>query len=80
MSLLLGDGLLIDIEVLAGHPFLAHREGAAALEFLGSLFRSGLARKHVVGLGPNDAGAQQGASREEESQSDAVHGVMGKQV
>ena len=44
-SLLPGDGLFIDIEVLTGHPLLAHRKGAAALQFLGSLFRCGLARE-----------------------------------
>ncbi len=74
-SLFLGDGFLLDIEVLAGHPFLAHRKGTAAVQLLGSLFRSGFAREHVVGLGAGGAGCQGNACREEQSQSDGIHGL-----
>jgi len=76
-SLLPGDGLFIDIEVLTGHPLLAHRKGAAALQFLGSLFRCGLAREHVVVLGAGGTRRQGNTGRQEESQNDGVHGMPG---
>lgn len=73
-------GLVERLLIRPGHPFLSHREGTAALEFLGSLFRSELARNHVVGLGTGCAGTQEDARRQEESQSAAVHGVMVEQA
>ncbi len=57
-SLLLGDGFLVEIEVLAGHPFLAHRKGAAAVQLLGPLRGAGPERRDSRTAGGGEVGEE----------------------
>lgn len=65
----LADGLFIGWKILAGHPFLSHREGTAAIELFGTLFCCRLGGEHVNGLSLNrcdgTAADQQGKSEAE---------------
>lgn len=76
----LAHSVLIGGEILAGHPFLAHGKGPAALQLLGALQGSLLGGKHVIGL-RQDRGRQEGGKHERDKTDSAKkHGWLNPKV